>query len=97
MATSDRSVSRVTGSLARCAAGFAAELGAQGYGEASIYVHLGLAADLGVWLSGQGPDGEQLCPAVAPRGPVRAGHAGNQTPLISALGLAPLTGYLHKP
>jgi site-specific recombinase XerD len=93
MATFDRSVSRVAGSLARYAAGFAAELAARGYSEASIYLHLRLVADLSVWLSGQGLCVKQLSPAVADRF-VHAMRATGR-PLISARGLAPVTGYLH--
>jgi hypothetical protein len=92
MATFDRSVSRVTGSLARYAAGFTAELAAQGYGEASIYLHLRLVADLSVWLSSQGLGVEQLSPAVADRF-VLAMRVTKRR-LSSARGLAPFTGYL---
>jgi integrase/recombinase XerD len=93
MATFDRSVARVTGSLARYAAAFAAELAAHGYGEASIYLHLKLVADLSVWLSSQELGVEQLSPAVADRF-VLAMRA-TRRHLMSARGIAPLTGYLH--
>lgn len=67
MATFDRSVSRTTGPLARYAAGFTAELAAEGYSESSIYLHLQLVAELSVWLSSQGLSVEQLSSAVADR------------------------------
>jgi site-specific recombinase XerD len=94
MATFDRSVSRVTGPLARYAAGFTAELAAQGYGEASIDLHLRLVADLSVWLSGQGLSVEQLSPEVADRFVLAMRPTGR--PLISVRGLAPVTGYLQR-
>jgi hypothetical protein len=67
MATFDRSVSRVNGSLARYAAGFAAELVAQGYSEASIYLHLSVVAELSAWLNGQELGVQHLSPTVADR------------------------------
>lgn len=53
--------------MACYAAGFTAELAAQGYCEDSIYAHLQLVAKLSAWLSAQGLGVEQLSPAVADR------------------------------
>lgn len=94
MATFDRSLSRVTGPLARYAAGFTAELAAQGYCEASIYLHLRLVAEFSAWLSGQGLGVEQLSSVVADRFvPVMRV---TRRRLASARGLAPVLGYLHR-
>lgn len=66
MALFDRSVSQVTGPLACHAAGFAAELAAQGYGTDSIYAHLRLMRELSAWMSGQGLGAGQLSPGFVP-------------------------------
>jgi integrase/recombinase XerD len=93
MAMFGRSVARVTGPLGPYAAGFTAELTAQGYSEPSIYLHLRLLAELSAWLSSEGLGVGQLSPAVAERF-LLVMRAGRRR-LASARGLAPLVGYLH--
>ncbi|MGH7733437.1 MAG: hypothetical protein ACREOE_07010, partial [Gemmatimonadales bacterium] len=93
MAIFDRSVSRVTGPLACYAAGFSAELGARGYGQDAIYLHLRLIAELSAWLSVQELDAGQLSPAVTDR--FVTGIRATCRRLVSARALAPILGYLH--
>jgi integrase/recombinase XerD len=93
MATFDRSVSRITGPLAGYAAGFTAELAAEGYCTPSIYLHLRLVAEFSAWLSSQGLGVERLSPAVADRFvPVMRS---TRHRLASARGLVPVLRYLH--
>ncbi len=93
MALFDRSVSWVTGPLACYAAGFAAELPAQGWGSDSVYLHLRLMRELSAWMSAQGLGTGQLSPAEADRFvPVMRA---TRRRLVSVKGLAPVLGYLR--
>lgn len=93
MAMFDRSVSRVSGPLARHAAAFTGELAAQGYCDASIYLHLQLMAELSAWLAAQRLAVEQLSPAVADRFvPVMRM---SRRRLASSRGLVPVLEYLR--
>src|SRR5260370_37573034 len=83
----------IAGPLARYAAGFAAELAAQGYAGWSISRHLHLMAQLSAWLRGQGMDAGQLSPAVMGRFvPVMRA---TRCTLVSARALAPMRRYLN--
>ncbi len=83
----------IAGPLARYAAGFAAELAAQGYTGWSISRHLHLMAHLSAWLRGQGMDAGQLSPAVMDRFvPVMRA---TRCTLVSARALAPMRRYLN--
>jgi hypothetical protein len=95
MAEFDLLVSRVQGSLAEHAAGSAAELTARGHTAGSVRRHLGLMAELSIWLAGWGLDLAQLSSEVAAEfGAVM--RAGRRSP-VSARGLAPMLGYLRDP
>lgn len=92
MALFDRSVSRVTGPLACYAAGFAAELAAQGWSTDSIYRHLWLMRDLSAWMSADGLDAGQLSPSAAERF-VPVGRVRHR--LGSVRALVPMLEYLR--
>ena len=83
----------IEGPLARYAAGFAAELTAEGYTGWSISRHLRLMAHLSAWLQGQGMDAGQLSPAVIDRF-VPVMRATRRT-MVSARALAPMRRYLN--
>lgn len=85
---------QVSGPLAPYADGFRQDLAAKGYNPQVIGRHVGMMADLSGWLEGLGLAGSALTGEVAGEY-LRARRAAGRRSFVSALGLAPLLGYLR--
>ncbi|CAG7618052.1 tyrosine-type recombinase/integrase [Rhodococcus opacus] len=94
MATFDRLISRSAGPMAEHAAGFVAELSAEGYCTYSIYMHLQLMAALSAWLESRELNAEHLSPAVAEEFVSAVGPTRHK--LRSIRSLSPLLRYLDR-
>jgi integrase/recombinase XerD len=88
-----RHADRVDGPLARLAPGYAAHLAGRGYASSSVRQHLGLMADLSMWLGEQGLGPGGISPQAADRFADWAGT--RRTYLATARSLIPLLGYLR--
>jgi len=86
---------RFAGPLEAFALGFAEELTRLGYTRLSAVLQLRLAAHLSRWLAGQGADAGSLTDVVVGRFLVARRDAG-YTAWLTAVGLAPLLGYLRR-
>lgn len=86
---------RVSGPLAPYAAGFIAELAAQGYTPRSVRDWVYVLARVSRWLDEQRLEAAGLTPEVAERF-LQARHRDGRTMEPSARGLGPLLGYLRR-